>query len=162
MVVYVWTALLMALYAANLPLKLVVDVDTARDDPLQVGVGVFSRPKKLHKPKSHSGKTHIPGVPRATAFQAILYVVRHSLFQGEANLCAGDAALTAIFSGALMALTLGSVRVVPDFSDGPLRLRFSGMLSIKPGHIMLVALAWARNEISGRISAWKSMRSRAL
>lgn len=162
MVVYVWTALLMVLYAANLPLKLVVDVDTARDEPLQVGVGAFARPKKLHSPKNRSGKTHVPGVPRATAFRLILYVIRHSLFQGEAHLCAGDAALTAIFSGALLALTLGSVRVVPDFSAGPPRFRFTGMLSIKPGHIIGVALVWARNEISGRINAWKSMRSRAL
>ena len=162
MVVYVWTAFLMMFYAANLPLKLVVDVDTARDQPLQVGVGVFVRPKKLHKPKSRSGKTHIPGIPRTTIFREIVYVIRHSHFQGNANLCAGDAALTAVLSGALMALTLGSVCVTPDFSDGPLRLRFRGMLSIKPGHIMGVAFVWARNEISGRISAWKSMRSRAL
>lgn len=162
MVVYVWTAFLMMLYAANLPLKLVVDVDTARDEPLQVGVGVFVRPKKLYEPKKRSGKTHVPGIPRTTAFRAIVYVIRHSHFQGDASLCAGDAALTAILSGALAALTLGSVRVAPDFSAGPLRLRFHGMLSIKPGHIMLVALVWARNEIGGRINAWKSMRSRAL
>jgi hypothetical protein len=162
MVVYVWTAFLMMFYAANLPLKLVVDVDTARDQPLQVGVGVFVRPKKLHMPKNRSGKTHVPGIPRTTAFRAILYVIRHSHFQGSASVCAGDAALTAILSGALMALTLGSVRVMPDFSDGPLRLQFHGMLSIKPGHIMGVAFVWARNEISGRISAWKNMRLRAL
>ena len=162
MVVYVWTAFLMMLYAANLPLKLVVDVDTARDEPLQVGVGVFVRPKKLHKPRSGSGKTHIPGVPRTTLLRAALYILRHAHFQGRAILCAGDAALTAILSGAVMALTLGSVRVMPDFSVGPLRFRFNGMLSIKPGHIMGVALVWARNEISGRISAWKNMRLRAL
>ena len=162
MVVYVWTALLMMLYAANLPLKLVVDVDTARDEPLKVGVGVFVRPKKLHEPKKGSGKTHIPGIPRATTFRSMIYVLRHTNFQGKAILCAGDAALTAILSGALMALTLGSVRVTPDFCDGPFRLRFSGMLSIKPGHIMGVAFVWARNEIGGRISAWKNMRSRAL
>jgi hypothetical protein len=162
MVVYVWTALLMMFYAANLPLTLVVDVDTAREQPLQVGVGVFVRPKKLHKPKNHSGKTHIPGIPRKTALRAIFYILRHMRFEGEARLCAGDAALTAILSGALMALTLGNVHVYPDFSDSPLRARFSGMVSIKPGHIMGVALVWARNEISGRINAWKSMRSRAL
>ncbi len=162
MVVYVWTAFLMMLYAANLPLKLVVDVDTTRDEPLQVGVGVFVRPKKLHEPKKRSGKTHIPAISRSAVFRSIVYVFRHTQFQGKASLCAGDAALTAILSGALMALTLGKVHVTPDFSDGPLRLRFSGMLSIKPGHIMGVALVWARNEISGRINAWKSMRSRAL
>jgi hypothetical protein len=162
MVVYVWTALLMMFYAANLPLTLVVDVDTARDQPVQVGIGVFVRPKKLHKPKDHSGKTHIPGIPRKTALRASLYMLRHSRFEGEACLCAGDAALTAILSGALMALTLGGVRVCPDFSDGPLRARLSGMVTIKPGHIMGVAFVWARNEISGRINAWKSMRSRAL
>ncbi len=152
----------MTFYAANLPLRLVVDVDTERDEPLKVGVGVFARPKKLRAPRGRPGKARIPGVPWSTLLQALLYILRHSLFQGEASLCAGDAALTAIFSGALMALTLGSVRVAPDFSAGPLRFRFTGMLSIIPGHIMLAALVWARNEISGRISAWKSMRSRAL
>lgn len=162
MVVYVWAALLMTFYAANLPLTLTVDIDTQRDQPLQVGVGVFVRPKRLHAPKSRSGKTHIPGVPRSTALRAILYLLRHTKFSGEATLCAGDAALTAILSGALIALTLGRVRVAPDFSDGPLRARFSGMVSIKPGHIMGVALVWARNEISGRVNAWKNMRSRAL
>lgn len=162
MVVYVWTALLMIFYAANLPLTLAVDVDTARDQPLQVGVGVFVRPKKLRAPKSQSGTTHIPGIPGKTALHEILYLMRHTQFQGEACLCAGDAALTAILSGALMTLTLGSIHVRPDFSDGPLRARFSGMVSLKPGHIMGIAFIWARNEISGRISAWKSIRSRAL
>jgi len=162
MVVYVWTAFLMMFYAANLPLTLVVDVDTARDQPLQVGVGVFARPKRLHAPKKHQGKTRIPGIPRKTALRAILYMLRHTHFQGEASLCAGDAALTALLSGALVALTLNHVRVVPDFSTGPLRARFSGMVSAKPGHIIGVAFVWAQEEISGRISAWKSMRSRAL
>jgi hypothetical protein len=162
MVVYVWTAFLMMFYAANLPLTLAIDVDTQREQPLQVGVGVFVRPKKLHEPKNRSGKTHIPGVPGTTVVREFIYILKHTHFQGEASLCAGDAALTAILSGVLMMLTLGSVRVIPDFSLNPLRFRFSGMVSIKPGHIMGVAFVWARNEISGRINAWKSMRSRAL
>jgi hypothetical protein len=162
MIVYLWTAFLMIFYASNMPLTLAVDVDTARDQPLKVGVGIFMRPKKLHAPKSHAGKAHIPGIPRATALHGILYIFRHIHFQGEACLNAGDAALTAILSGALMALTLGRVRVVPDFSTEPLRLRFNGMVSIKPGHIMGVALVWAREEISGRINTWRSTRSRAL
>lgn len=160
MVVYVWTAFLMTFYAANLPLTLVVDVDTGRDRPLQVGVGVFARPKKLRVPKARK-KMRVPGVPRGALLRAAFSLLKRIRFHGEATLCAGDAALTALLSGALMALTLGRVRVSPDFSVGPLRARFSGMVSLKPGHIMLVALVWAQEEISGRIIAWRSMRSRA-
>ena len=162
MIVYLWTAFLMVFYASNVPLTLVVDVDTAREQPLKVGVGIFVRPKTLRSPKNHNGKTHIPGIPRATAASEILYLLRYIRFQGEAALCAGDAALTAILSGMVMALTLGRVRVTPDFSTEKLRLRFTGMVSIKPGHIMGVALVWAREEISGRINTWRSTRSRAL
>lgn len=161
MVVYVWTALLMVFYAGNLPLTLVVDVDTRRDRPLRVGLGVFTRPKKLRAPKKPSAPPRIFRLSRRAALPTALYLMRHIRFRGEAALCAGDAALTAMMSGALMALTLGRVRVVPDFSDGPLSARFSGIVSVKPGHIMFAALVGAQNEISGRISAWKNMRSRA-
>ncbi len=161
MIVYLWTAFLMVFYASNVPLTLAVDVDTAREQPVKVGVGVFVRPKTLRAPKSHKGKTRIPGIPRATATRELFYLVRHVRFHGEAVLCAGDAALTAILSGAMMALTLGHVRVAPDFSDEKPRLCFSGMLSLKPGHIMGVALVWAREEISGRINTWRSTRSKA-
>ena len=161
MVVYVWTAFLMVFYAANLPFCLAVDIDTQRQEVVLVGVGLFAPPKRLHPPDFHPGGPP-PRLPRGAMLRAALALLKRVQIHGEATLCAGDAALTAILSGAVMALTLGRVRALPDFSEGPVRARAHGMVSVKPGHIMLAALVWAQAVISGRISVWKSMRSRAL
>lgn len=161
MVVYVWTAFVMMFYAANLPFCLVVDLDTTREVPVWVGVGVFLPPKHLRPP----GALPAPGgagLPRGPLLHSIFYLLRRIRFHGDASLCLGDAALTALFSGALMALTLGRVRVYPDFSTGPISARFRGMVYVKPGHIMLAALHWAQEEISGRIDIWRRTRLRAL
>ena len=161
MVVYAWAAFLVLFYAANLPFWLVVDVDTRREGFVRVGVGVFAPPRSLSVP-SLKRPPHGAAHPDAAAFRAVLTLLRHIRFRGSLDLCAGDAALTALISGAVMALSLGRVRAIPDFSCGPIRVRFHGMVTVKPGHIMLAALVWAQEEISGRINTWKGMRSRAL
>jgi hypothetical protein len=161
MVVYVWTALLMMFYAANLPFCLVIDADIRREDPVRVGLGVFLPPKHLRPPGARraSGGSKLPRGPLLHSF---FYLLRRTRFRGEASLCLGDAATTALVSGAVMALTLGRVRVHPDFSTGPIAARFRGMVYVKTGHIMLAALNWAQEEISGRVNLWRRTRLRAL
>jgi hypothetical protein len=161
MVVYVWTAFLMLFYAANLPLQLVVDADTGRDQPLRVGLGVFVVPRQLKAASRRPGAMRLSQTSRRASLRALFYLLRHIEFRGELALSAGDAALTAILSGAVLALFRGRVRVLPDFSAGRLRARFYGMVSVKPGHIMGAALVWAQIAISGRVQTWKTIRSRA-
>lgn len=160
MVVYVWTALVMMFYAVNLPFCLVIDADTRREDPVRVGVGVFMPPKRLRAPGAHRGSGGGKRL-RGPLLHSIFYLFRHTRFRGDASLCLGDAATTALVSGAVMALTLGRVRVHPDFSTGPIGAIFRGMVYVKSGHIMLAALNWAQEEISGRINLWKRTRLRA-
>lgn len=162
MVVYVWTAFLIVFYAANLPFCLLLDVDTGRETAVVAGVGVFLPPRHLNPPGFPRIGRRDAKAPRGALLRAALVLLRRIRFHGDFALCAGDAAATALISGAVLTLTLGHVRVFPDFSTGPLRVRFRGMVSVKPGHIMLAALAWAQEVISGRISTWKSMRLRAL
>ena len=161
MVVYIWTAFVMMFYAANLPFCLVVDLDTRREVPVRVGVGVFLPPKHLRSPGAMPATGRVM-LPRGAMMHSILGLLRRTRFRGDASLCLGDAAMTAVLSGALMALTLGRVRVHPDFSTGPVSARFHGMVYVKSGHIMLAALHWAQEEISGRIDKWKRIRLRAL
>ncbi len=160
MIVYFWTAFLMVFYASNLPFCLAVDIDTQRQEAIRVGVGVFIPPKRLHPPSFPAAGPR-PALPRGATLRALIVLVKHIQIRGEASLCAGDAALTALLSGAVIALSLGRVRTLPDFSAGPIHARLYGMVSVKPGHIMLAALVWAQEEISGRISTWKNMRLRA-
>ncbi len=161
MVVYVWAAFLVLFYAANLPVLLVIDIDTRRQGAVRVGVGVFAAPASLAVPAGGRPRRGIPRLDGA-AIRALLTLLGRVRFRGSLDLCAGDAALTALIAGAVAALSLGRVRALPDFSCGPVRARFRGMVTLKPGHIMLAALVWARLEISGRLNTWKGMRSRAL
>lgn len=90
--------------------------------------------------------------------------LRLSRFSLRGRLGLGDAAATALASGALTALVSAAlrnrtdaleIRLAPDFSGAP-RVELRGMIRVPAGQIILAAAKGGVNEIFGRIAHGKA------
>jgi hypothetical protein len=126
----------------HLPVLLVIDIETRRQGAVRVGVGVFAAPASS---PSCGGRPR-PGILALTGRDpGALELLGRVRFPGSLDLCAGDAALTALIAGAGRRCRWAACARFRFF----LRARpcaLSRDVTLKPGHIMLAPrLGAARN-----------------
>ena len=107
-----------------------------------------------------------------SALKAFRHVLRHTQVNAlslRGTLSLGDAALTAVFCGALGSLISALATAMqarlecalqPDFSSPRIELtgELSGIVTLRAGHIILAALIGAIDYGNGRLSQWTDTR----
>ena len=141
-----WIAAAQALgYLSAVPVHLALSV--RYDDGLRCGVGVSAfdaraarRRAERRKPRRRSG-----GAPDARAIWRVLRRAKTGRMNVVGVVAMGDAALTAMACGLLVAAASaapwpGRRRIDPDFSAGGLRLRLRASLRFTAGQLAMAAL----------------------
>lgn len=165
MIVYLIAVLESLAYLAAVPVCAVFCVSGEGGLKAGAGVGAFRARGALRRARramagGRRRRRQRGEVKRALALLRRLKLTRISL-RGQLGL--GDAAATALLSGALTALAAAlrgrtkrlDLRLSPDFS-GELRVELRGMICARAGQIMLAAAQSGFNEITGRIAHGKA------
>lgn len=166
MLVYLVAVLESLAYLAAVPVCAVFCVSGEGGLKAGAGVGAFRARGALRRARRamangpRQRKRRRGEVKRALALLRRLKLTRVSL-RGQLGL--GDAAATALVSGALTALAAAlrgrtkrlDLRLSPDFS-GETRIELRGMICARAGQIMLAAAQSGLNEITGRIAHGKA------
>ncbi len=165
MLVYLVAVLESLAYLAAVPVCAVFCVSGENGLKAGAGIGAFRARGALRRARrAMAGERRVKrrrgDWKRALALLRRLKLSRVSL-RGRLGL--GDAAATALLSGALTALAASlrgrtkrlDLRLSPDFS-GETRVELRGMICARAGQIMLAAAKSGFNEITGRIAHGKA------
>ena len=171
-------ALIFILYLSAVPVKLALKIRTSPAPAFGAGIAVFERRFALRQAEKRiSGeKKHLPwkkfavDAQKLRMLRALKYILPRIKIEKlvlTGSISSGDAAGTALICGSVNSIGAALEAIWPegtqiflqsDFSGKGSALQFSGMVSLRAGHIILAALIGAVEVIKGRISQWKSTR----
>ena len=165
-------------YLSAMPLRFAFLLRRGEAARFAVGVGLFearfarrAAERRLSRPARSRRRRH-PISPRSLGplWRAGRYLLRHlrlDALEARGSLGLGDAALTALVCGEANALACTAAaaadaalraEVRPDFSAAAFTGEFSGMLTVRAGHIILAAIIGIFDYGSGRLAAWTDTR----
>lgn len=163
--VYVFFALLMIVYAWNIPVTFAFTLGTGG---IGVGAGAFifdgavKRAKRNLYTKKKRKRRKLPKAKMKAIFYLLKRIYVERIFiDGVVNL--HDAALSALLTGAVWAAAASipdklSADVVPGFGEGKTRVFLSGILWARLGHIIVAGAITLKLWIRERYEKWKDTR----
>ena len=180
MAVYLAAIALLSFYLCSIPLKFAWEMRIRPDASFGAGVAAFEGRCALRRAHQRmlGEKKHLPwkktelDINRADALPAHLHAARYALghmrlerLHLSGTIGTRDAAATALMCGLARSMQAALEPVappdaiqltpLPDFSCDGSNLLFSGMISMKAGHIMLAALIGAQHYVRRRLISWK-------
>lgn len=183
MAVKITAALVFALYLLAVPVKLALCFRSYPKPDFAAGFALFeerfarrgAQERLLGEKKRVPWKKLRLDSQKIHALPALKYLLRHATIEHislTGSIGMENAAATALICGASTAaaaavapLSWGNkieLALSADFSGKPSRICFSGMISIRIGHIICAALIAAIQLVSERTSQWKSIRLKTL
>ena len=180
MAVYFVAAVALLFYLCSVPVKFAWETRIGRGTAFGAGSSIFEGRYALrgaHR-RMLGEKKHLPwkkaelDVSKADALPALLHAARYALrhmrlerLHLSGTIGARDAAATALMCGLARSLQAalepaappGTIHLdpAPDFTCDGSDLVFSGMISMRAGHIMLAALIGAQHYVRRRLAPWK-------
>lgn len=171
--VYTSVALMVLIYAMNIPIRCAFTIRFDEERSLKLGIGIFGAryiierqlaiPPLNWKPsaKWNSGKVR-------AGMSAGRYLFRRARAEGmrfSAQIGTGDAARTALICGAVMGLTdtlRVCAKVEPNFAARSLKLSGGGIIHLRLGHSIGAGLVLASELANGKVrQLWTGIQSKA-
>ena len=179
MAVGIAAAIVFLIYFACIPVVLALKIRLSPKVDFGTGIAIFEGRFALRQAQKRMGRQKkrfpLANFPKKgdlpSALKTLKYLIRHTKVESlslRGSIGMEDAAITAMICGyaeAAKAAVLPfdwskniSVDLSPDFSGGGSELEFTGMFSVRAGHIICTALRGAVYLAKGRTEKWISTR----
>ena len=183
MAVGIAAAIVFLIYFFCIPVVLAVRIRTTPTPGFGAGIALFEgrfalrqAEKRINAKKKRSSRIKIfSGMEKSSALRTLKYLLRHTKIENlslRGSIGMDDAAATALICGGAEAVKAAmlpfdwakriSLDLSPDFSGGRSEIEFTGMFSMRAGHIICTALRCAVYLAKGRTAKWKSTRLKIL